>query len=133
MIKEIRAIIRKERLEAVKQALSEIGIVGLTVTDVRGRGRGASLLVKGRSGPYIIDLLPRVQITIVLSEHNVPATIAAIRAGAHSGQAGDGMIFVYPVENVYRISSGEEGHSAIMYQGDIDTRPRPQRDDTASP
>jgi nitrogen regulatory protein P-II 1 len=122
MIKKIEAIVRRERFEAVKQALNDIGIVGLNVHEVRGRGRGAGLVVQGRTTSYTVDLLPRVQINVVLSDHNVDATVEAIKKAAHTGEKGDGIIFIYPVENVIRISSGEEGHNAITYQGDIDTR-----------
>lgn len=121
-IKKIEAIIRREKLEAVKQALTDIGIVGLNVIEVRGRGRGAGIQIQGRTGTYSIDLLPRVQINIILSDRNVEATVNVIKAAAHTGEKGDGMIFIYPVENVIRISTNEEGHDAIMYQGDIDTR-----------
>ena len=122
MIKEIRAIIRREKFEDVKQALSEIGIVGLNVVEIRGRGRGAGMRIHGRTGDYTIDLLPRTQINIVLSERNVESTIEAIKKAAYTGDPGDGVIFVYPVDNVIRISTDEEGQDALMYQGDIDTR-----------
>lgn len=121
-MKEIKAIIRKEKFEAVKQALSEIGIVGMNVSEVKGRGRGAGMIIHGRTGDYMVDLLPKTQICIVLSDHNVDATVNAIKKAAHTGEKGDGMIFVYPVEDVVRISTNERGHEAIMYQGDIDTR-----------
>ena len=122
MIKKIEAIIRREKFEDVKKALTEIGIVGFNVTEVRGRGRGAGMQIQGRTGTYIIDLLPRLQINIILSERNVTATVKAIREAAHTGEKGDGMIFIYPVDNVIRISTNEEGHDAIMYQGDIDMK-----------
>ncbi len=67
-------------------------------------------------------MLPRTQVNIVLSEQNVEATVNAIKQAAYTGDKGDGVIFIYPVENVIRISTGEEGHTAITYQGDIDTR-----------
>jgi len=121
MTKKIEAIIRQEKLNAVKQALSEIGIVGLNVVNVRGRGRGSGMQLQWRTGTYIVDLLPRIQLNIVLSDENVEATIEAISKAAHTGNAGDGMIFVYPVENVIRISSAEEGRQAITYMGDIDS------------
>jgi nitrogen regulatory protein P-II 1 len=121
-IKEIRAIIRREKFEEVKNALSEIGIVGLNIVEVRGRGRGAGMLVHGRTGDYTIDLLPRTQINIVLSEHNVEATVNVIKKTAFTGDPGDGVIFIYPVDNVIRISTDEDGHEALMYQGDIDAR-----------
>jgi nitrogen regulatory protein P-II 1 len=123
-IKEIRAIIRREKFDDVKNALSEIGIVGLNVTEVRGRGRGAGMTVHGRTGDYTIDLLPKTMVTIVLSERNLDETINAIKKAAYTGEPGDGVIFVYPVDNVIRISTEEEGHQALMYQGDIDTRRR---------
>ncbi len=126
MTKKIEAVIRPEKLHSVKSALSGIGIVGLTVTEVKGRGRGSGLQLQWRTGKYVVDLLPRVMISIVLSDHNVDATVEAIRKAAHTGEKGDGMIFVYPVENVIRISTGEEGSDALSYQGDIDTRRKTQ-------
>lgn len=122
MTKKIEAIIRKEKLQAVKKALSEIGIVGLTVIDVAGRGRGSGLQLQWRTGTYIVDLLPRKQINIVLSDENVDATIEAIKKAAYTGEKGDGVIFIYPVEQVIRISTNEEGKQALSYQGDIDTK-----------
>jgi len=122
MTKKIEAIIREEKLSAVKAALSEAGIVGLTVLPVRGRGRGSGMKLQWRTGTYVVDLLPRVQINIVLSDDNVEPTVTAIKDAAYTGEKGDGMIFVYPVEDVIRISTGERGREAITYQGDIDTR-----------
>ena len=122
MTKKIEAIIRPEKLHIVKNALSDIGIVGLTVIEVKGRGRGIGMELQWRTGKYVVDLLPRVMISIVLSDENVDATVEAIRTAAHTGEKGDGMIFIYPVENVIRISTGEQGREAISYQGDIDTR-----------
>jgi nitrogen regulatory protein P-II 1 len=127
-IKKIEAIIRREKFEDVKQALTDIGIVGMSVSEVRGRGRGAGVQIQGRTGTYTIDLLPRLQINIILSDHNVEATVHAIKTAAYTGEKGDGMIFIYPVENVIRISTDEEGHDAIMYQGDIDARRQDQSD-----
>jgi nitrogen regulatory protein P-II 1 len=121
MIKKIEAIIRREKFDDVSKALSEIGIVGLNVSEVRGRGRQGGIRLASRSGSYKIDLVPKIQINIVLSDYNVEATVRVIREAARTGEMGDGMIFVYPVDNVYRISSNEEGHEAITYQGDIDT------------
>ncbi len=122
MTKKIEAIIREERLHDVKDALRRIGIVGMNVVEVRGHGRQGGITLAGRTGTYQIDLLPRVQINIVLSDHNVEKTIKTIQDAAHTGGLGDGMIFVYPVEDVIRISTGERGHAALMYEGDIDTR-----------
>lgn len=122
MTKKIEAIIREEKLHNVKNALSAIGIVGMTVIDVKGRGRGNGMQLQWRTGKYNVDLLPRVMVSIVLSDDNVDATVEAIKQAAYTGEKGDGVIFISPVENVIRISTGEEGRQAISYQGDIDTR-----------
>ncbi len=122
MTKKIEAIIREDSLSDVKEALRKIGIVGLNVTEVRGHGRGGGVVLTGRSGTYQVDLLPRIQFNIILSDHNVEKTIQAIQKAAHTGNKGDGIIFVYPVEEVIRISTGERGHTALMYKDDIDTR-----------
>ena len=122
MTKKIEAIIREEQLEVVKNALTGIGILGFNVVQVRGRGRGGGIKLKWRTGDYVVDLIPKVQINIVLSDDNVAAAVETIRTAASTGSPGDGMIFVLPVEEVVRISTGESGRAAITYQGDIDTR-----------
>jgi nitrogen regulatory protein P-II 1 len=122
MTKKIEAIIREDSFIHVKEALRNIGIVGLNVTEVRGHGRGGGIVLAGRSGNYQVDLLPRFQFNIILSDHNVEKTIQAIQKAAYTGNKGDGIIFVYPVEEVVRISSGERGQAALMYTDDIDTR-----------
>lgn len=124
MTKKIEAIIRPEKLDAVKSALSAIGIVGLNVEEVRGRGRGSGMKMQWRTGTYVVDLLPRLQVNIVLSDENVQSAVEAIITAAKTGEKGDGMIFVLPVEEIYRISSGEKGRDAITYQGDIDSKKR---------
>ena len=126
MTKKIEAIFREEKLNGVKEALSRIGIVGMNVTEVRGHGRQGGLVLAGRSGTYKVDLLPRVQLNIVLSDHNVEKTIDTICDAAQTGNIGDGLIFVYPVDEVVRIRTGERGHDALMYEGDIDTRAEAQ-------
>jgi nitrogen regulatory protein P-II 1 len=122
MTKKIEAIFREEKLIAVKEALSEIGIVGMNIMEVRGHGRQGGIELAGRSGMYKVDLLPRVQLNIILSDHNVEQTIEAIQQAAQTGNIGDGIIFVYPVEEVIRIRNGERGHDALTYAGDIDMR-----------
>jgi nitrogen regulatory protein P-II 1 len=124
MTKKIEAIIREEKLNDVKEALRRIGIIGMNVIEVKGHGRQGGIVLTGRTGTYQVDLLPKVQINIVLSDHNVEKTIKTIQEAARTGSTGDGIIFVYPVEDVIRISSGERGHDALMYPGDIDSRPR---------
>lgn len=122
MTKKIEAIIREDKFNAVKEALRKIGIVGMNVTEVRGQGRQGGIVLNGRSGTYQIDMLPRVQFNIILSDHNVEKTVETIINATRSGNIGDGMIFIYPVEEVIRIRTGERGHEAIMYENDIDTR-----------
>ena len=125
MTKKIEAIIREEKLNDVKDALKRIGIVGMNVTEVRGHGRQGGITLVGRTGTYQVDMLPRVQINIVLSDHNVERTVDTICSAAQTGNIGDGLIFIYPVDEVIRIRTGERGHEALMYEGDIDTRPVP--------
>ncbi len=122
MTKKIEAIFREERLPDVKEALAKIGIVGLNVFEVRGHGRQGGVLLNGRNGPYRVDMLPRIQLNIILSDHNVEPTIAAISQAAQTGEIGDGLIFVYPVDEVIRIRTGERAGAALHYEGDIDSR-----------
>ena len=124
MTKKIEAIIREEKLHDVKMALQEIGIVGMNVTECRGHGRQGGIELVGRTGPYRVDLLPRLQVNIVLSDHNLEKAIETICQAAETGSVGDGLIFVYPVEDVIRIRPGERGHDALMYPDDIDVRRR---------
>jgi len=122
MTKKIEVIIREEKLEIVKEALHKIGIVGMNVMEVRGHGRQGGIVLSGRTGTYRVDMLTRVQLNIILSDHNVEKTIETIRQAAFTGQTGDGLIFVYPVEDVIRIRTGERGREALTYEGDIDSR-----------
>ena len=122
MLKKIEAIIRDDKLTDVKEALQEIGIVGLNSFEIRGHGRQGGISLTGRSGSYQVDMLPKMQINIILSEHNLEETIQAILSAAYTGEPGDGLIFVYPVEEVIRIRTRERGHEAVMYPGDIDER-----------
>lgn len=122
MFKKIEAIIREEKLNEVKDALREIGIVGMNVFEIRGHGRQGGITLAGRTGTYQVDLLPKVQINVVLSDHNVEKTVETIRRAAATGQEGDGIIFIYPVEDVIRIRTGERGREALQYEGDIDSR-----------
>lgn len=122
MLKKIEAIIREDKLHDVKEALDEIGIRGLNIFEVRGRGRQGGISLTGRSGTYQVDLLPKVQLNIILSEQNVDETVKVIIKAGSTGQAGDGLIFIYPVEDVVRVRTGERGQEAIMYSDDIDDR-----------
>ena len=122
MTKKIVAIFREEKLNDVKEALYKIGIIGMNVLEVRGHGRQGGIALAGRTGTYRVDLLPRVQLNIILSDHNVERTVNAIQEAAQTGNIGDGLIFVYPAEEVIRIRTGERGHEALSYEGDIDAR-----------
>jgi nitrogen regulatory protein P-II 1 len=122
MLKKIEAIIREDKLNDVKEALREIGIVGLNVFEIRGHGRQGGITLVGRSGSYQVDMLIKIQLNIILSEDNLEETIETILDAASTGQAGDGLIFVFPVEEAIRIRTRERGHEAVMYPGDIDER-----------
>ncbi len=121
MTVKIEAIIREEKLADVKDALRKIGIVGMNVFEIRGHGRQGGITLSGRAGSYQIDMLPRMQLNIILSDHNVEKTIQTICEAAQTGNRGDGLIFVYPVADVIRIRTGERGREALLYEGDIDT------------
>jgi nitrogen regulatory protein P-II 1 len=122
MLKKIEAIIREDKLNDVKEALREIGIVGLNVFEIRGHGRQGGITLVGRSGSYQVDMLVKIQLNIILSEQNLEETIETILNSASTGQTGDGLIFVYPVEEAIRIRTRERGHEAVMYPGDIDDK-----------
>ncbi len=125
MLKKIEAIIREDKVNDVREALKQIGILGMNVFEIRGRGRQGGIVLSGRSGSYVVDMLPKMQLNIILSDYNLDQTIAAIVKAAKTGEegeAGDGLIFVLPVEEVVRIRTGERGHEAVMYPGDIDER-----------
>lgn len=122
MLKKIEAIIREDKMNDVKDALKELGIVGLNVFEIRGHGRQGGITLAGRSGTYQVDMLPKIQVNIVLSDTNLEETIEAILKAAYTGETGDGLIFVSPVEEVIRIRTRERGHDAVMYPGDIDER-----------
>jgi nitrogen regulatory protein P-II 1 len=120
MSKKIEAIIRTEKLNEVKEALRVIGIVGMNVVEIRGHGRQGGIRLNGRNGHYHVDLLPRIQVNIILSDHNVEKTVETIRRSAATGNIGDGLIFIYPVDDVIRIRTGERNRDALKYADDID-------------
>lgn len=122
MTKKIEAFIREEKIEEVKKALYDIGIVGMNVFEVHGHGRQGGVTLAWRTSTYKVDMLPRYQLNIVLSDHNVEKTVETIRNAACTGQVGDGLIFIYPVDDVIRIRTGERGRDALSYEGDIDAR-----------
>jgi nitrogen regulatory protein P-II 1 len=128
MLKKIEAIIREDKVNDVKDALADIGIMGLNIFEVRGHGRQGGIQLVGRAGTYQVNMLPKIQVNIVLSDRNLEAAIEAILKSAYTGEPGDGLIFVSPVEEVLRIRTGERGQDAMMYPGDIDERKKKSTD-----
>jgi nitrogen regulatory protein P-II 1 len=112
-VKKIEAIIREERLEAVKKALDAVSYPGMTVSEVSGHGRQGGLTLQWRVGEYQVDLLPKIKIEVVILDEDLPDVLAAIRTAARTGNIGDGKIFVYPVEDAMRIRTGDLGVNAI--------------------
>lgn len=112
-MKKIEAIIKPFKLDDVKEALHEIGLQGMTVTDVRGFGRQKGHTELYRGAEYVVDFLPKVKIEIVTTDQLAPRAVEAIAQAAHSGRIGDGKIFVYALENAVRIRTGETGEDAI--------------------
>ncbi|CEG12998.1 regulatory protein P-II for glutamine synthetase [groundwater metagenome] len=113
MIKKIEAIIRTESLDNVKKALDEIGIKGMTVSEVKGRGQQGGITQRWRGAEYKIDFLPKTKIEIIAKSENVDKIIDKIVESAKTGNFGDGKIFVMPIEEVIRIRTGEKGEEAI--------------------
>ncbi|ACV11535.1 nitrogen regulatory protein P-II [Halorhabdus utahensis DSM 12940] len=112
-IKLVMAMIRPDRLGAVKQALAEVGAPSLTVTQVSGRGSQAAKKGQWRGEEYVVDLLQKVKIECVVSEIPVADVVEAIREAAHTGEKGDGKIFVLPVEDAVQVRTGESGPEAV--------------------
>jgi nitrogen regulatory protein P-II 1 len=117
-MKKIEAIIRPENLDSVRAALEEKGILGMTVAEVQGRGRQKGICLQWRAGEYCVEFLPKLKLDMIVDDENVETAIAAITQAAKTGQNGngkngDGKIFIYPVEEVVRVSTGERGKDAI--------------------
>jgi nitrogen regulatory protein P-II 1 len=112
-MKKIEAIIREERLEAVKKALEEKSYFGMTVSEVSGRGKQKGIPLQWRVGEYRVDLLPKLKIELVVLDEDVSVAIDAIARNARTGEMGDGKIFVLPVESVVRVRTGDRDENAI--------------------
>ena len=112
-MKKIEAIIKPFKLDEVREALSDIGVSGLTVTEVKGFGRQKGHTELYRGAEYVVDFLPKVKIEIVIADDLVDTAIDSIIKAAHTGTIGDGKIFVMPVEQVVRIRTGETGDAAL--------------------
>ena len=112
-MKKVEAIIKPFKLDDVKEALFEIGITGITVSEVKGHGRQQGHTELYRGAEYVVDFLPKIKIELVVKEEDLEKVIEAIKTGARTGKIGDGKIFVLPVEKVIRIRTGEEDEEAI--------------------
>lgn len=112
-MKKIEAVIKPFKLDDVREALSEIGITGMTAIEVKGFGRQKGHTELYRGAEYVIDFLPKVMITIVIRDEQLDSCIEAITNAARTGKIGDGKIFVSDVDRVVRIRTGEEGDEAI--------------------
>ena len=112
-MKLIKAIIKPFKLDDVREALSEIGIQGITVSEVKGFGRQKGHTELYRGAEYRVDFLPKVKLETVVSDEDVENVVNAIRESANTGKIGDGKIFVVPVEQAIRIRTGESGNEAL--------------------
>lgn len=112
-MKKIEAIVKPFKLDEVKEALHEIGLQGITVTEAKGFGRQKGHTELYRGAEYVVDFLPKIKIEIVLSDDMVERAIEAIRSSAHTGKIGDGKLFVSNVEDALRIRTGETGDEAL--------------------
>ena len=112
-MKKIEAIIREEKLDAVRTALEDIGYLGITVTEVSGRGRQKGLALQWRAGEYRVELLPKLKIEIVVLDGDVTKALHAITKNARTGEMGDGKIFILPVEGAVRVRTGDQDEDAI--------------------
>ena len=112
-MKKIEAIIKPHRLEDVKTALTQVGVQGLTVSEIRGFGRQKGHKEQYRGAEYTVDLVPKVKIEIVVSDSGLQAAVEAILRSARTGEIGDGKIFVSNLESVLRIRTGEKGEAAV--------------------
>ena len=112
-MKKVEAIIKPFKLDEVKQALSEIGVAGLTATEVKGFGRQKGHTELYRGAEYVVDFLPKVKVEVVVSDQLVGRVVEVVERAAKTGRIGDGKIFVVPVEEVIRIRTGERGDEAL--------------------
>uniref|UniRef100_UPI004048BD53 P-II family nitrogen regulator n=1 Tax=Polynucleobacter sp. TaxID=2029855 RepID=UPI004048BD53 len=112
-MKQVTAIIKPFKLDEVREGLAELGVTGLTVTEVKGFGRQKGHTELYRGAEYVVDFLPKIKVEVVVADDRVEAVIDAIVKSAHTGKIGDGKIFVSSVEQVIRIRTGETNESAV--------------------
>jgi nitrogen regulatory protein PII len=110
---KLEAIIKPFKLEDVKEAILKLGISGMTITEVKGFGRQKGHTEIYRGAEYVVDFLPKIKIEVVVPTDLLPRAVETIRETAHTGEIGDGKIFVFPVEKAIRIRTGEEDEDAI--------------------
>ena len=112
-MKQITAIVKPFKLDDVREALGQVGVTGLTVTEVKGFGRQKGHTEQYRGAEYVVDFLPKIKLQVVVNDADVDRCVDAIIAAAHTGKIGDGKIFVTTVERVVRIRTGEEDEAAV--------------------
>lgn len=112
-MKKVEAIIKPFKLDDIKKALNELGVQGMTVTEVKGFGRQKGHSEFYRGAEYDVNFVPKLKIEIVIPDKLVEQAISVIQQEAKTGEIGDGKIFVYPIENIIRIRTGESGEAAI--------------------
>ena len=112
-MKQITAVIKPFKLDEVREALAEVGVTGLTVTEVKGFGRQKGHTELYRGAEYVVDFLPKVKVEVVVKSEDVERCVEAIVRAARTGKIGDGKIFVTPVDRVVRIRTGEEDEAAV--------------------
>ena len=112
-MKKIEAIIKPFKLDDVKEALNEIGIQGMTISEVKGYGRQKGHKEIYRGAEYVVDFIPKIKLEIVIEASRVEKVIETIKTSAQTGKLGDGKIFVFPVEQAVRVRTGETGNDAI--------------------
>mgnify|MGYP000197292969 CR=1 FL=1 len=112
-MKQVTSVVKPLKLDDVREALSEIGIEGITVTEVKGVGRQKAHSERYRGAEYVVDFLPKVKVETVVEDDKVDSVIEAIRGAANTGKIGDGKIFIMPVEQAIRIRTGESGNEAL--------------------
>jgi nitrogen regulatory protein P-II 1 len=112
-MKKIEAIIRVEKLEEVRVALEAEGFIGMTVTEVKGRGAQKGIMLEWRAGEYRVEFLPKLKLELIVDDFDAERAIKAIEETARTGKPGDGKIFVSPIDNVVRVRTGERGKKAL--------------------
>lgn len=112
-MKKVEAVIKPFKLDEVKGALNEIGIQGITISEVKGYGRQKGHTELYRGAEYMIDFVPKIKLEIIVSDNLIPQVLEAIEKSAKTGRIGDGKIFVMPVDTVIRIRTGETGEDAL--------------------